>query len=302
MNGSNFRQKTPGMLLALVFMTACVVPTAIPTLTPVSATGQPAACGPDDLVPVSVLRSTDHGATWTSLGDACMHDSTALPVDPTGFAIGDRIVLYFVDFRFLSQEVPQIIYRATSVDGVSFDKPRPVYTQTDTMVDPTVLPMPDGTFRLYAPSESGTISAVSSDGLAFVREDGVRNALGGMPGALLLPDNRVRMFVCGGGIFSYISDDGLNFTREDGMRISPPPGYALDNPQPIRLADGGYLMLYQIYDPATQGLPDAWKKDIHLASSTDGYNWTTNPAVIANGGTSTVIEKPDGTLFIYYGR
>lgn len=204
--------------------------------------------------------------------------------------------------------MPQILYRATSVDGVHFDKPQPAYTQARTMVDSFVLRMPDGSFRLYTPSgQEGIISAVSRDGLVFARENGARITEGGMPGGLLLPDNRVRMFLSGGndgkeGIFSSISTDGLNFTVESGVRIPASAGIVVDNPQPIRLADGAYLMLYQIharkYD-APENLP--WEHtEIHLATSADGYNWITNPAIIGYGGTSCVVEMGDGTLYIYY--
>jgi hypothetical protein len=37
------------------------------------------------------------------------------------------------------------------------------------------------------------------------------------------------------------------------------------------------------------------------ADRMDGFNWVPNPAIIGYGGTSWVIESPDGTLFTYYG-
>jgi hypothetical protein len=176
------------------------------------------------------------------------------------------------------------------------------------MVDPFVLPLGDGSFGLCTRSEQeGMISAASRDGLVFTRDAGIRTGLGGMPSVLRMRDNQVRMFSAGvnegkEGIFSAISEDGLNFTVENGVRIESPPDIGTDNPQMIQLANGTYLMLYQthnrIYD-APGNLP--WEHiEIHLATSTDSYNWTTNPTVIMHGGTSCVIETEDGSLFIYY--
>jgi hypothetical protein len=264
------------------------------------------ATGTDSL---GVLRSTDGGTTWTSLGQAHMANSSVWPVDPTGFLLDGHIVLYFVDFGHLNQAVPQSLYRATSVDGVNFDTPQPVYTQPLTMVDPFVLRMPGGLFRAYVPSEQeGIISAVSNDGLTFTRENGIRIAFGqgGMPAALLLPDNRVRLFVNGSndgqdGIFSLISGDGLNFTVESGMRILAPAGFIVNDAQPIRLLDGGYLMLYQMNDAKLQDQPAPWTfTELRLATSMDALNWTIDPRVIGYGGTSCIVQTADGTLFIYY--
>ena len=256
---------------------------------------------------LGVLRSTDHGATWASLGNACMQGSPVWAVDPTGYVLDGKVVLYFVDFAHLNQAMPQSLYRAVSSNGVSFDAPQAVYTQTPTMVDPGSVLMADGSVRIYVPSEQeGIISLVSSDGEAFARDSGVRTTAGGMPGAVQLPDGRVRLFLCGSndgqeGIFSMISRDGLDFTAEAGVRISSAPGIVTDNPQPIRLVDGSYLMVYQTHRKSDEGSgAGPWDfTEIHLATSTDALNWTPNSRIIGYGGTSCVVEMPDGTLYIY---
>jgi hypothetical protein len=278
-----------------------------PNLQPTQSTGQVGACPQSDTSILGVLRSSDHAATWTSLGNACMPNSTIGAVDPTGFALDGQVVLYLVDIKNLQNPTSQTIYRATSADGVNFDTPQPAYTQAGMMVDPVVLPMPDGTFRLYVPSaDEGIISAVSHDGITFTREQGVRIIYGGMPGALTLPDNHLRMFLNNGpggqpGIISMISEDGLNFTLEDGMRLQPSPGYVVNNPQPIQMNDGGYLMLYQIHEASLTDHPDPWTfTENHLATSVDGLNWILDPKVIVYGGTSCLVQMPDGTLYIYY--
>jgi hypothetical protein len=266
------------------------------------------AC-PGQLSSLGVLRSTDRGATWVSLGNACMQGSPVWPVDPTGMVVDGKVVLYVVDFGHLNQPVPQTIYRTTSGGGVNFTAPQPAYTQTATMVDPGAVRLAGGLYRIYVPSEGeGTISATSTDGLAFTRDSGVRATNGGMPGALLLPDNRVRLFLNGAkagqqGIFSMISADGLAFMDEGGLRIpSPAEGMVADDAQPIRLADGTYLMLYQLHDAKYEGKGlDPWTfTELHLATSTDGLNWTPDSRIIGYGGTSCVVEMPDGARYIYY--
>ena len=310
MNSPKSPRKLMEVILVVAFLAGCAAPTspAAPPPTfptgapPVQPTGQASTCSGGEPSILGVLRSTDQGATWTSLGNACLLDSTVGAVDPTGFVIDGQVVLYFVDIRYLFQPVLQGLYRATSVDGVNFDIPQAVYTQPHTMVDPFVLGMPDGSFRLYVPSDQeGIISAVSGDGLVFAREAGVRFTEGGMPGALLLPDGRVRLFLCGNGIISFISSDGLNFTQESGVRIPADPNKIVDNPQPIQLNDGSYLMLFTVHDKKYDGQMDPWNfTEMRLATSTDGFDWTVKSTVIGYGGTSCVVEMPDGTLYVYY--
>jgi hypothetical protein len=305
----------PVLIIVFAYWAAgCATPIQAP-LTSVSSlqlqqTGQPSACQKDEFSPLGVLRSTDHGATWVHLGNACWHDRSIAAADPTAIAIDGGIALYFLDLNTLANNqtitAPRIIYRATTVDGVNFEKPQPVFTQTHNIVDPFVLRTPEGFFRMYIASENpeGIVSATSSDGLFFTLENGVRSTAGAMPGALLLPDNRVRLFLAGGndgqaGIFSQISTDGLHFTTEPGVRIPASIDTIADNPQPIRLADGSFLMLFQIRDKKIEG--DPLQCEIHLATSTDGLLWIANPIVIEHGGTTSVIETADGTLYIYFG-
>jgi hypothetical protein len=264
---------------------------------------------PGPLSSLGVLRSSDHGATWTSLGNACMQGSPVHPVDPAGLFVDGKVVLYVVDFAHLNQPVDQTIYRTTSEDGLVFDTPQPVYTQSRTMVDPTVVRLGDGSYRMYVTSDQeGIISATSSDGLSFVKDSGVRTTEGGMIGGLLLPDQRLRFFlngvpVPGGpeGIFSMISGDGLTLTLENDYRIIPPTGRIAIDACPIHLHQGGYLMSYELFDSDMMDHPDPWTfTEIHLATSADGLNWAPDGRILGHGGTQTLVELPDGTLLDYF--
>lgn len=288
MNSRGLILRLTAAILAIVLLAGCAAPASQSTVI---------QDGP------GILRSTDHGANWVYLGNARMHDLGNIALaDPTPLVVGGRIVLYFVDLLSLDKGV---LYRTTSKDGVTFDKPQSVYTHGAGMMDPFVLRMPDGSLRMYAlQGPVGVISATSRDGITFTSDNGVRTSgTGGMPGALLLPDNRVRLFPDGGpfakGLTSLISEDGLNFMLESGVRIPKPTDYlSINNPQPIRLADGSYLMLYQAQDKQHEGREE-WQAEVHLASSEDGFNWTADPKIIGYGGTSCVVQKPDGTLLMY---
>ena len=153
------------------------------------------------------------------------------------------------------------------------------------------------------------VTGACDDGLAFALENemsGPEFLGGGMPSALLLPDNRVRMFLNGErdgvrAIFSLISNDGLNSACEIGIRIPAPANRDLNNPQPIRLSNGSYMMVYGSYAPEMMDKPKPWTyTEIRLAISTDGFNWIVNPTVIGHGVTSCIVETADGTLLIYY--
>jgi hypothetical protein len=311
-------KKAMSALVIILFLAGCTPPItpsttsnvqlSTPSVQPSQLTNQANLCPDSDLSSLGVLHSTDHGSTWTSLGHACIQNLIGIiPADPTPQIIDGNIILYFVDLGHLDQPVPQSIYRAVSTNGINFDQFQPAYTQAQSMVDPFILHMADDSFRLYVPSgPEGIISGRSSDSITFKKEGVIYSGPGGgMPGALLLPDSKVRLFVDGGpdssGLISLISNDGQTFTLESGIRIPKPPDYlTLNNPEPIRLMDGSYLMLYQTQDKVHAGRPE-WMAEIHLARSTDGFNWVTDPTVITYGGTSCVVEAPDGTLFIYYG-
>jgi hypothetical protein len=315
MIGQNFLCRLAGVILFVMALVGCNMPVntqvPAPTLSPIPVN----TCRDDELSPSGVLRSTDHGATWTNLGRICMHDPSILSVDFTAIPWNGGVALYFIYMKLLNQpaSVQRILYRATSMDGVNFDKPQPVVTAPVDMFDPAVIRMPDGEVRLYVPITDiplnmGVGSFISDDGLHFTRESGTRNANGSMPGALVLVDGRVRIFTGGmdssnqPGIISFISDDGLNFTMESGLRIAAAGRKQTEmtsDPSPIALHDGGYMMAFMINpsDPF-----DAIKAQYYLATSDDGFTWAVNPTPFAQGGTSCLVETADGTLFFYYGQ
>ncbi len=92
--------------------------------------------------------------------------------------------------------------------------------------DVTSIELPDGRIRLYFgwmddPSKAGRVaSAISSDGINFKVEPGIRMESAGSPFVYALPTGGYRMYYTAMGIKSAFSSDGLNFTAESGERIA----------------------------------------------------------------------------------
>jgi hypothetical protein len=257
---------------------------------------------------IGVLRSTDDGATWSFLGDACFHAPQLIPVDPSPISDPSGITLYFLDLKSLNQPIgaSRVIYRARTADGITFDTPEPAFLFGENITDPYILRLGNGSLRMYLMHPSGhdgIISATSRDGQDFMLDEGDRTREGAVPGAIILPDGRVRMFVAGGesGIQSLISNDGLTFAMEEGVRI-PAEGIRTTDPHPIQLRDGGYRMVFAIHHEGVYTDEQARLAaiEMYIAQSNDGYYWTVQSTPIAYGNVPGLVEAADGTLYVYY--
>lgn len=131
---------------------------------------------------------------------------------------------------------------------------------------PWVLPLSDGLFRAYymgygtgsPPGTTGRIlSALSDDGITFVKEPGVRvDHYAGAELRVLSPSvlavaGGYRMYFEArghGGSFigSAFSPDGLEFALEPGPRIAA-DGTALGSPRPLVLPDGAVRLYFHTY-------------------------------------------------------
>jgi hypothetical protein len=131
-----------------------------------------------------------------------------------------------------------------SQDGIVFEKEPGSRLTGFGIIWPSVVILPDGRFRMYYTDQSnptgsgGAISiksAISTDGLNFIVEDGQRLTYLGSgyesegiirPKVILLGNDTYRMYYSAIGndvnrVMSAISSDGLNWVREQGIRIDP---------------------------------------------------------------------------------
>src|SRR3989344_2575609 len=144
------------------------------------------------------------------------------------------------------------IYSAISSDGLTFTKEglRIDSEQTDDRgwaSVPEAFRLSDGRVRLYYVSDSvvsghGIVSAISSDGFTFTKED---TKLTGYvdPSITTLPDGRYLLLapsMAGGGIYRFVSNDGIHF--EDPQIVLAESG-AID-PAIVMLDEQSYRVYY----------------------------------------------------------
>jgi len=184
------------------------------------------------------------------------------------------------------------------------------------VADQSAIELPDGRVRLYFFAQNkGVMSAISSDGLKFAAEAGLRLPDGnGMPRAVVLADKRIRLyFITSDGVGSAISDDGLTFTIEPGVRIN-----SRDTVLPklsgvsVVATDTGYRAYFSdLPIPGTGPKAHA----IYSATSSDGLTWQVEPdprigasdisapsAMAISAEHPFVLREKDGSYTMYFAR
>lgn len=155
--------------------------------------------------------------------------------------------------------------------------------------DVTAITLPDGRIRLYfaiinGPAIHDLGSAISTDGLTFTREAGVRVSAASSPMAFMSKDGKYHLFYTqGGDIKSSTSIDGLTFTQDAGVRLAGDtfvktrvrPNSNLLCTGIAEMADGRYRVYcaQQVQLQAGQTFSVA-DRAIFSAVSSDLMNWT----------------------------
>lgn len=260
------------------------------------AGGTPSVAGGGHVVGLDstyYATSTD-GLTWSA--GALLAEKASVP--EVIYTSQGEYWAYWVDFNNVTGPGQEKLGIAYSTDGKNWQMRGNVKFTNDiggmVPVDPDAFELPDGRLRMFfydiADRTSHKIySAVSSDGINFTLEDGIRLEQDTIfdPNVILLADGRYRMFLNKSDIISATSTDGLTFVRDDGIRVEM--GAV---PGAIALSDGSYR-LYVCRD------------GISVYRSADGLNFTLEKkgVIPSEGGAlvcdPSVTKTPNGYLMVY---
>ena len=187
----------------------------------------------------------------------------------TGVAAGTANIVATVDGKQgkAAGTVTTWIYDGTILSNADFGG------AAGALADVSVLQLKDGRFRMiiggFPNSPGGFGSAISSDGVKFTIEPGVRLAtpvqVGGVlssfvkPVAVRMDDGRIRLFATAvsgvpDGIYSFTSsDEGLTFTPDAGARITLAASGLIGVGSVVKTKGGGWRMYFNDNPPSTVG-------------------------------------------------
>lgn len=176
------------------------------------------------------------------------------------------------------------------------------------LANTTVLRLNDGRYRLFVsatPENKGMVSAISTDGVHFTLESGIRvpstatlsdgtTANLGHPEIVRLPDGRARIYMrqhpgfasnsAASGIYSLTStDEGLTFTADPGVRLTAAAaGWAdMSGVRIVKMKSGIWRMYFSSNNPnTTQGSTTILASDsVKSATSSDLVTWVMDAGV-----------------------
>ena len=227
----------------------------------------------------------------------------------------DKVAVHFSSDDGKTWTAPQVIQVAGLPEGMRFP------------FDPTLVPLPDGRVRLYFTGNMGRTfqrstpaihSAISTDGVNYTYEQGVRFAVEGravIDCAVVLHQGVFHIFSPDNGVgpdpgrrrgnepatdrprqgigYHATSTDGLNFTRVADVQIEGRRSW-LGNAQ----SDGRLITFYGTGEGLSTGGGGRPRGAFWMATSANGQNWKliANPPV--GGGDPGAVRTLDGGLLV----
>lgn len=181
----------------------------------------------------------------------------------------------------------------TSTDDGSSPSPKEQWQESGSAIagkyaDADLVDLGDGRWRLYysvEPEVAGNklelYSSISTDGVGWTQEAGVRKEFATFPSVIKLADGRYRLYFQNAGVIkSALSNDGLTWTDEPDIRIDANEEGQTDLENVgaqtvIQLDDGSFLMVYRVMVKARYSpeVPNDSTQILHYATSQDGLKW-----------------------------
>lgn len=201
---------------------------------------------------ISMAKSTD-GINWSEKQTIILvgKKNKGAAVDPSVVELPDgRIRMYFFGSEITTgdpakQEGDHKIYSAISSDGINFNVEQ-VNFQLPSITDPEVVQVRDE-WLMFLSRGRETLLTRSNNGLNFTLDKNFSLQIGGVPGAVVLPSGKIRIFACSGGIVSVTFDPKSNQPpiQDSGTRIQGTQGIIVADPAPIMRMDGSYYLIFK---------------------------------------------------------
>lgn len=190
--------------------------------------------------------------------------------------------------------------------------------------DAEVIALADGKYRMYyavepevTNNELEVYSALSSDGINWEQEDGIRKTFAVFPDVVKLSDGRWRLYFQNAGVIkSAVSSDGLNWQDEQGVRIdAKEEGFTLESvgaQSTTLLENGTWMMVYRgvINEPykTAEKLPNNTTSVYFWATSKDGLTFekrgvafdARNETLLGAADGAEWVKWDDGELRLYF--
>ena len=257
-----------------------------------------------------LIATSDDALSWVKKNEAFIDQAGA----PSALYVDQTIFLYYMTFEEGHED--EIVLAASKDEGKTWIYKRVYINITGRAADPTVVLTDDGTFRMYittqlANEEYRSIrSAISTDGINFYMEDGIRvetvfgdsypvaSSIIHIDGVWHLHTlSRLGSSDHGSENAHLTSEDGLTFTEQDPIDL----GFLFAN----GLASTEGYFYYGMQKSADSDT----MMSIYVATTEDGYTYD-NKGIILDVEESdletyllkepAVVQLSDGTYIMFY--
>ncbi len=189
---------------------------------------------------IFVSRRTETGA-WETVGCVTLDGAfNGNAVDPNVTRLPDgRYRLVYFEGNFVSQTLapgdPNPIYSAISEDGLHFTVEGRIFSY-EGATDPSLVQLPDGSWRLAVKAGGRTVVAASPDGQNFEPISEVQ--WNGIPELYVFPDGSLGLYLAR---FFLSSDGGQTWQPREDI-VAPGNG---NDPSLVALPQGGYAFAFK---------------------------------------------------------